>query len=165
MPPKLNKKAFLENGAGIMIAFILLTVSIVIGANILDTMQTLDSTTTTFRTSNQTFTPLTNVSVALNRTSISTSTFLVFNSSNGAVTLGSGNYTITSTGTFTLISTDYNNSNLNATYQYTQSSGSAYNVTGKSSQALEDYSGLVPALAIVLIAVLIIGGVTAFRRK
>ncbi len=155
----------------VVVAVVVLTVM----TTVVQKIQTSQDEFESFTTTNESITPLVNISQSLDGESPRQKGFAVVelvNGSNG-FTITSGNYTFVDaadgTATFTLVAMEYNNTALKITYTNDHSiSPHAYNVSQKGLEANKTISDFFDPITVVVAAVIIIGlilGAFVFARR
>lgn len=150
-------------GATALITFMILGfVMAAIGTFVLTSIGSRDTTTSGINAISESYGPLANGSIQINRSSITSASFILFNSS---TIIGSGNYSLQFVNNATTGAKYYNlvlttitgvGSAVSANYTFNVLSGAAYNVSGNSAQAIVNWSAQMAVYGIVAVAMLIL---------
>lgn len=151
--------------AVIAVAFIVLGLSLAIGATVTQEVRDTNDFTNILDADNKTFTNVeVNTTQSLDFSDLG-GTFILYNTSTGTI-IPSSNYTVnTALGTFILPYMTFNFSNLTADYQYNERT-EGYNVAANATKALGNMSKFLPLIGLLLIAAILISLViVSFRRR
>lgn len=157
-------------GTAFIVSFVVLVFLVMITAAITQSLQTSTSASTTVTVPQYNVVPLVNGTISLGNINVNTGSFVLSNATNASNVIGANNYTVTSAGAFTLITSQYSGVTLNITYNFAdQVHNSAFNASQQGMAGVTNFSsmlGLLGTLAIAGIVVsLVLVGFVFLKRS